>query len=82
MSNRSPCPHCGLGPHLGPHPTTPTVQCINALKSHHRHYRQRVMLEIQDKLQEVHNNIGGVIGYRIELNADETEKLCKLVELR
>lgn len=33
-----------------------------------------------DHLEEVTNDIGGVIGYKLNLNADETDTLLRLIE--
>ena len=43
-------------------------------------YQQRLGLFVLNRLAEVHNTIGGVIGYKLELNADETEQLLRLIE--
>lgn len=43
-------------------------------------YQQRIGLFVLNRLAEVHNNIGGVIGYKLELDADETEQLLRLIE--
>lgn len=41
---------------------------------------QEVKTFIIDHLEEVKNKIGGVIGYRLQLSAEETEQLLRLVE--
>ena len=35
---------------------------------------------IKDNVEEVHNDIGGVVGYVLHMNAEETEKLMTMLE--
>lgn len=43
-------------------------------------WRQAVGFEVQNKLREVTNYIGGVIGYRLDLDAEQTERLIRVIE--
>src|SRR6185436_8133591 len=46
--------------------------CVRALR--------RIKLLVTDKLEEVTNNIGGVVGYKLSLSAAETEQLLQLLK--
>lgn len=43
-------------------------------------YRRKVGMFVLNQLSEVTNHIGGVIGYELKLNAEETEELMKLID--
>lgn len=43
-------------------------------------YQQRLGAFVVNRLAEVHNKIGGVVGYKLELDADETEQLIRMIE--
>jgi len=66
---RGVCPYCGIDAGSGPYAHTKHEDCIRALKEAHGKYRRRVT-----------NEIGGVIGYRLQLSAEETEKLLRAIE--
>lgn len=76
------CPHCGIDES---HETR--EDCIRALKEldecdkdRHRAYRRRISKMVTDKLEEVVTARGAVIGYKLNLTADETERLCRAIE--
>lgn len=41
---------------------------------------ERAKALLTDKLEEVKNDIGGVIGYRLQLSAEEVEELFRKLE--
>ncbi len=43
-------------------------------------YRTSIGQFVLNRVEEVTNGIGGVIGYKLNLNAEETEKLMRLIE--
>ncbi len=83
MSNpiqRGVCPYCGIDAGSGPYAHADRQGCIVALKDKHQQYRFKISRMLQDKVLEDLNGIGGVVGYRLELNADETEKFWREIE--
>ena len=42
--------------------------------------RSKIKTLLTDKVEEVKNDIGGVIGYTLNLDADETQELFKKLE--
>lgn len=77
---RGVCPYCGLDAFDGPNAHATREQCIQALRNETNRHRSRIKRIIMDRLQEVTNRIGGVIGYRLTLSAEETETLLKEIE--
>lgn len=43
-------------------------------------YRLRIGRFVQNRLEEVQNSIGGVIGYKLVLSPEETEKFIREIE--
>lgn len=78
--NREPCPYCGLDALTGPNAHADRNGCIDAMRMMHLNYRRRVGIFVLDHLEEVLNHHGAVIGYRLQLSADETEKLIRVIE--
>ena len=77
---REVCPYCGIDAASGPYAHTKREDCISAIRTMHLNYRLRIGVFIQNRLQEVRNDTGGVTGYRLDLNADQTEKLIQELE--
>jgi hypothetical protein len=53
---------------------------VESTRAMHLAYRARVGQFVLNRIEEVQNHIGGVIGYRLNLSAEETEKLMKIIE--
>jgi len=56
------------------------TETVEDIRKMHLAYRQRIGAFVLNRLEEVTNDIGGVTGYRLHLNAEETEKLMKVIE--
>ena len=41
---------------------------------------QRALVFVTNHIEDVHNQIGGVIGYKLNLNKEETEQLFRIIE--
>ncbi len=83
MSNpiqRGVCPYCGIDAEVGPYAHADRQGCIVALKDKHQRYRNKISRMVENKLQEVKNRIGGVVGYKLDLDAKETEIFWREVE--
>lgn len=57
------------------------IRQLNAALDELKHQRQYVQLFVEDNLEEVKNEIGGVVGYRLDLTPAGTATLCKLIGL-
>lgn len=77
---RGVCPYCGIDAKTGPYAHAKREDCVAAMRSMHLAYRQRVGRFVMNHLKEVTNPIGGVVGYKLNLNAEQTEKLCQEIE--
>lgn len=77
---RDVCPVCGIDAGSGPMAHTTREGCVSALRSMHLEYRSHVGGFVLNRLQEKKNHIGGVIGYTLTLDAQETERLVRLIE--
>lgn len=77
---REACPHCGLDALTGPNAHTKPDGCINALRLMHLNYQRRIGEFVLNRLEEVKNESGGVIGYKLNLTADETDNLCREID--
>lgn len=77
---REVCPYCGVDALLGPKAHTNREQCVMALKQKYCLQRSRIKGYVVDHVREQHNHIGGVIGYTLQLNDEETEHLMQLIE--
>lgn len=52
----------------------------DTMRTMHLEYRRRIGTFVLNRLTEVTNEIGGVTGYRLNLNAEETEKFIREIE--
>lgn len=43
-------------------------------------YKMAIASFVLNHLQEVTNKRGGVIGYKLELDVNQTDKLCAIIE--
>ena len=77
---RGVCPYCHIDAMTGPWAHAKREDCIAAMRGMHLLYQQRVSQFVLNRLEEVTNKIGGVTGYKLNLNAEETEKLCRELE--
>lgn len=79
---REPCPYCGIDAVFGPYAHTDRMGCVNELKNRHVSHQRRISSFVTNHIEEVHNQIGGVIGYVLHLNAEETGQLFRIIEDR
>jgi hypothetical protein len=77
---RGVCPFCRIDAMTGPYAHAKREGCIEAMMIKHGQYRRRIARFVMDNLEEITNETGGVIGYRLHLNAIDTEKLCHEIE--
>ena len=80
ISNVPVCRCCGVETLAGSTEHASQFDCVHALKDAHIKYRRHLQILVMDQLEEVTNQSGGVIGYKLTLNANETEELCKAIE--